>query len=87
MKGVVGSMQSTIQKWGNSQAIRLPKAILEIAGLTENEQVQIAAEPYKITIRKAAARKRRTLAERLEGFEGEYTGQEWNTGSPAGREV
>jgi antitoxin MazE len=80
-------MQSTIQKWGNSQAVRLPKAILEIACFAENEQVQIAAEPDKIIIKKAVERKHRTLAERLEGFEGEYVFEEWDTGSPVGQEV
>lgn len=80
-------MQAKIQKWGNSQAIRLPKAILEMAQLGENEPVQIFAERDKIIIRKAAAMKHRTLAERLEGFEGEYTGKEWDTGAPVGKEV
>ena len=80
-------MRAVIQKWGNSQAIRLPKAILETARLRENEPVQIFAEQDTIIIRKAAVTKHRTLAERLEGFEGEYTGKEWDTGAPAGREV
>lgn len=80
-------MQALIQKWGNSQAIRLPKAILETARLGENEQVQIFAEPDKIIIRKAAAMKHRTLAERLADFDGEYVFEEWDTGAPAGREV
>jgi antitoxin MazE len=80
-------MQSTIQKWGNSQAVRLPKAMLEIARLAENERVQILAEPDKIIIKKAGERKHRTLSERLEGFDGGHAGQEWDAGSPAGREA
>ena len=80
-------MRSTIQKWGNSQAIRLTKAILDIAHLTENEQVQIFAEQDKIIIKKAAERRHKTLEERLKGFEGEYVFEEWDTGAPVGREV
>lgn len=80
-------MRSTIQKWGNSQAIRLPKAILETARLGENEPVQIFAERDKIIIQKAADTKHKTLKERLEGFEGEYVLEEWATGAPVGREV
>ena len=49
MRGV-DEMLTTIQKWGNSQAIRLPKAILETASIQENEQVQILAEQGKIII-------------------------------------
>ena len=81
-------MQTTIQKWGNSQAIRLPKAILEIAGVKENEKVQILAEENQIIIRKCEKKRRhKTLAERLEGFDGDYTGSEWDTGAPVGKEV
>jgi antitoxin MazE len=80
-------MKAIIQKWGNSKAIRLPKAILEISRMGENEPVQIFAERDKIIIRKAAAMKHRTLAERIESFEDEYTGKEWNTGVPVGKEV
>lgn len=80
-------MHTTIQKWGNSQAIRLPKTILETAHLRENEAVQIFAEQDKIIIKRASTVKHRTLAERLEGFEGEYIGKEWDTGKPVGKEV
>jgi len=80
-------MRSTIQKWGNSQAIRLPKSILEIAQLGENEPVQIFAEQDKIIIKRDSVFRHKTLAERLEGFEGEYVGKEWDTGAPVGKEV
>ncbi|MCL2857426.1 MAG: AbrB/MazE/SpoVT family DNA-binding domain-containing protein [Oscillospiraceae bacterium] len=80
-------MRSTIQKWGNSQAIRLPKAILETAQLGENEPVQISAERDKIIITRAADFRHKTLKERLAGFEGEYIIGEWDTGSPVGEEI
>ena len=81
-------MNATIQKWGNSQAVRLPKALLEIASIKENEQVQILAERDKIVIQKVKTKRRhKTLAERLEGFEGDYVGEEWDTGAPVGKEV
>jgi len=80
-------MQSTIQKWGNSQAIRLPKAILETAQLGENESVQIIAEPDKITIKKIDRPRHRTFEERMAGFKGEYVFEEWDTGAPVGNEV
>lgn len=34
-------MQATIQKWGNSQGIRIPKAFLEAVGMTENDCVSL----------------------------------------------
>ena len=80
-------MRSTIQKWGNSQAVRLPKTILEIAQLQENESVQISAERGAIIIKKSDDAKHKTLKERLKNFDGEYIFEEWDTGTPIGKEV
>ena len=86
-------MHSTIQKWGNSQAIRLPKVILETAQIKENETVQIFAEPDRIVIKKAEKkRSHRTLAERLKDWDGkpyELTDEdrEWLDMKAVGKEV
>jgi len=85
-------MYATIQKWGNSQAIRLPKAILETAGVGENEQVQILAERNKIVISKPRSRREHIpLAERLKNWNGqpyELTSEdrEWLDMEPVGEE-
>ena len=79
-------MLTTIQKWGNSQAVRLPKNILEIASFRENDQVELIAEPDCIIIRRAG-KKHRTLAERVADYHGEYRCKEWDTGKPQGNEV
>ena len=31
-------MQATIQKWGNSQGIRIPKAFLDALNMAENDE-------------------------------------------------
>ena len=67
----VDMMHATIQKWGNSQAIRLPKAVLETASIKENEQVRILAEPNQIVIKKTRKhREHIPLAERLKDWDG-----------------
>ena len=78
-------MNATIQKWGNSQAIRLPKSILQTANMEEAETVQITAQQDLIVIRKS--KRHKTLKERLEGFDGQYVFEEWDTGTPVGNEV
>jgi len=80
-------MNTTIQKWGNSQGIRIPKAILEMALLKPNEQVEITAEENKIIIKKATQKKHITLAERLKDFNGEYVFEESDWGQPVGNEI
>lgn len=76
--------QTQIQKWGNSQAIRLPKIILESASLKVDEEVQIEVKEGEIIIKKA---KPKTFAELVKGFEGKYEYKEWDTGNPVGKEV
>ena len=34
-------MYATIQRWGNSQGLRIPKALLDALGLRENDRVEL----------------------------------------------
>ena len=78
-------MTTTIQKWGNSQALRLTKDMLKAAGFGDNEPVEVLADESGIKIQKAE--KIETLADLFKGYNGDYQPTEWNTGSPVGREV
>ncbi|MCL1883258.1 MAG: AbrB/MazE/SpoVT family DNA-binding domain-containing protein [Defluviitaleaceae bacterium] len=82
-------MVTTIQKWGNSHAIRLPESILESLFLQENDSVEIMAESDVIRIRKAnqKRRARKSLEERFENYTGDYQCTEYDWGKPVGREV
>jgi antitoxin MazE len=51
-------MQVRIAKWGNSLAVRLPKAITEDLGLVEGQPVDVAVESGAVKLRPAAARVR-----------------------------
>jgi antitoxin MazE len=77
---------TNIVRWGNSQGIRLPKSLLDSINLSDNDTVDVVAENDRIIIKKAVNRKHRTIKERLAGFEGEYVGEEWDTGVPVGKE-
>ena len=82
-------MTTTIQKWGNSQAVRLPKAILESLFLKENDAVEIKAVDDSIIISKAIRKRRAkiSLEERFKDYIGEYNCEEYDWGSPVGREA
>ena len=70
-------MEATIQKWGNSNAVRLPKAMLNTANLKENDKVQITLHQNEIIIRKAN-KIHKTWAERFEGYAGTYNAGEFD---------
>ncbi len=61
-------MYATIQRWGNSQGIRIPKVLLESLNIQENDRVELIQAQDTITIRKAEAPAHKTLEERLTAF-------------------
>ena len=82
-------MTTTIQKWGNSHAVRLPKIVLESLFLQENDAVEIKTVNDTIVISKAIRKRRAkiSLEERFKDYTGEYSCEEYDWGSPVGREA
>ena len=76
---------TTIQKWGNSQGIRIPKFLIESVQWEENERLVLRAENDKIIIEKAEARK--NIMELFSDFDGEYKNTEIDWGKPEGEEI
>lgn len=70
VKGSVISMIATVQKWGNSLGIRIPKIILDAASIAENDKVDLQQDGESISIRKIAPTTHRSLEERLVAFYG-----------------
>lgn len=63
-------MYATIQKWGNSQGLRIPKPILEALGIRENDRVELVPSGDTLTIKKATTDRHKSLEERLTAFYG-----------------
>jgi antitoxin MazE len=87
-------MYATVQKWGNSNGIRIPKAFLEALGIRENDQVELLQESDSITIKKAVPVSHKTLEQRLTAYYGKPIEQieripteEVDWGNPEGHEV
>ena len=80
-------MQATIQKWGNSQGIRIPKAFLEALGMMENDLVELSRVDDHIVIKKAKKESKLTLEQIFKDYEGESTAEEFDWGAPVGKEV
>ena len=63
-------MEAKLQKWGNSDGIRIPSNILKSLNLKTNDKVLLKQEEDKIVITKLKP-KHKTLEERFEMFERE----------------
>ena len=83
-----------IQKWGNSQGIRIPKSILESLGMSENDRVEIIPDKDSILIKKSTAERHLSIEERLTAFYGRAIEEidadlttEYDWGKPMGEEI
>lgn len=63
-------MYATVQRWGNSSGLRIPKPLLEALGIRENDRVELTQNADTITIKKAVTAPHKTLEERLTAFYG-----------------
>lgn len=80
-------MRATIQKWGNSQGIRIPKAFLEALGMRENDLVELSRVDNNILISKVKKEQELTLEDIFQDYDGAYKAEKFDWGSPSGKEV
>ena len=77
--------RAQLAKWGNSYAVRIPRALLETAQVREGEELEISAQAGSISI--APAKPRLTLKSLLGGITAKNLHDEIDWGQPVGREV
>ena len=78
-------MRARAQKWGNSLAVRIPKAAADQAGVREEDELEI--EVVAQVIRLKPRRRKLTLKELLRGVTSENLHGETDFGRPEGREA
>ena len=81
-------MFTKIQKWGNSQGLRLPKSVLEDVRLGVGDEVDVVAQEGVIIIapiRKIRGRYR--IEELVAQIPEDYQASEVDWGEPAGKEA
>ncbi|MGN6808182.1 MAG: AbrB/MazE/SpoVT family DNA-binding domain-containing protein [Trinickia sp.] len=76
----------TIQKWGNSLAVRVPAAVARAAHLEVDQEVEVSADEIGVTVRPVGPRKL-TLEEKLAKFDPVKHGGEAMTTDRIGAEV
>ena len=79
-------MTTTIQKWGNSQGIRIPKMLLDSVNWSDDEQIIIEVEDGKLIMEKAKG-KRKNIKELFENYNEDYKPTEVDWGKLEGAEI
>jgi antitoxin MazE len=81
-------MTTKVQKWGNSQGLRLPRHILEDANLSVGDNVDITAKDGVIIISPVKRiRGKYDIKELLSRIPKDHKPQEIDWGKPVGKEV
>jgi antitoxin MazE len=81
-------MVTRIQKWGNSQGLRLAKQVLEDAHITIGDDVDVTVRDGVIVVAPARRiRGKQSLQELVARIPSNYKTKETDWGRPAGKEV
>ncbi len=78
-------MLSKVQKWGNSQGLRLPRQILALADIEVGDDVEIIVGEHQIVVRKVC-RPKYDLADLVRRIPKGYKAREVSLGPPVGKE-
>jgi antitoxin MazE len=79
-------MKTTIQKWGNSYAVRIPKSFIKEVGLEYRTNIELTLENGKLIIQ-PVPEEALTLKELLAGVKPENLHAPVETGEPVGNEA
>lgn len=79
-------MQVSLQKWGDSQGIRIPKSIVNEMNLDKNQKFVLTIEDEKIILTKQQENIS-LIRELFENYETENNQREFDWGKPRGNEV
>ena len=79
-------MESRLQKWGNSDGVRIPKAFLQSLNLKTNDKIIIEQVDDKIVISKCNKDKI-SLKELFDEYHGKNMAKEFEWDDASGREI
>ncbi len=77
-----------VQRWGNSQGLRLTKALLNEAGIHVGDEVNVSVQNGRIIVEPVSCiRRKYDLETLLSQMPEEYQPEELDWGPPTGKEI
>ena len=80
-------MNTRVQKWGNSLALRIPKSFAEEVGLRDKSPVEVSLVKRTLVVAPAATKSRFTLKKLLAQITKDNLHAELDAGAPVGNEI
>jgi antitoxin MazE len=76
----------TVNKWGNAQGVRLPKAFCDMLGIAAGDKVDVSVDAQRIVIEKTG--EQHTIQARMRNWDGRRdNSSEADWGTPVGKEL
>lgn len=79
-------MNATVQKWGNSLALRIPSSVAKEIALSPGSSVELTVEDGALTVKPSKKRKM-SLSQLLKAVTKENRHSEMSWGAPVGKEL
>ncbi len=79
-------MNATVQKWGNSLALRIPSSVAKEIALSQGTSVELTVEDGHLTVKPVKKRKL-SLSQLLKAVTKDNRHSEISWGAPVGREL
>lgn len=76
----------TVQRWGNSLAVRIPASIARSVRFTVGQPVEVSAQEFSVLV-KAVGRPKLSLSQKLAAFDPELHGGEAMSTGRTGKEM
>ena len=83
---VANHMKTTVKKWGNSAAVRIPSAVMEAADMRVEDVVDVSEEEGRIIVKRVQS-KNYDLDDLLNGITKQNLHEPVDFGSSQGKEI
>ena len=80
-------MEAKLQKWGNSDGIRIPSNILKSLELKTNDIIELTVQDNQIVIKKSEKPKEISLKEKFTKYKGSNLAKDFTWDAPKGKEL
>ena len=80
-------MEARLQKWGNSNGIRIPNNILKTLDIKTNDPVELIVQDNQIIIKKSIKNKEISLKEKFAKYKGPNLAKDFTWDEPKGNEL
>lgn len=83
----MNEIKATLQRWGNSNGIRIPRIVLDELKWNSGDVLQMEIQDGKVVLEPYKKENKKSIQDLFAGFEEEYVAENVEWGEAQGKEV